>query len=85
MKYYQMPAFFGVWSKLMMPNAGPPPPEFMIVSLVMTFYSGVALALIYYYVRNLLPKLFWKRIFFFADLMIAASFIFFTLPLLSPF
>lgn len=80
MKYYQMPAFFGVWSKLMMPNAGPPPPQFMIVSTIMNFYSGLAIAIIYYYIRSLLPKQFWKRIFFFADLMIATSFIFFTLP-----
>lgn len=80
MKYYLMPQYFGVWSKLMMPKAGPPPPEFVIMSLIFTFYSGIALTLIYYYIKNLLPKLFWKRIFFFADLMIAASFIFFTLP-----
>ncbi|KKP61353.1 MAG: hypothetical protein UR54_C0003G0004 [Candidatus Roizmanbacteria bacterium GW2011_GWA2_34_18] len=80
MKYYQMSQYFGVWSKLMMPNAGPPPPSFMIMSLVFTLYSGISLAVVYYYIRNLLPKLFWKRVFFFADLMIAASFIFFTLP-----
>ena len=80
MKYYQMPEYFGVWSKLMMPNAGPPPPEFMIVSTIITFYTGISLAIVYFYIRNLLPKLFWKRVFFFADLMIAASFIFFTLP-----
>lgn len=80
MKYYQMPQYFGVWSKLMMPEPGPPPKEFMVTSLILTFYSGVALALIYYYIRNFLPKLFWKRVFLFADLMIAASFVFFTIP-----
>jgi len=80
MKYYQMPQYFGVWSKLMMPKAGPPPPEFFITSLIFTFYSGISLALVYYYIKDLLPKLFWKRVFLFADLMVAASFIFFTIP-----
>jgi hypothetical protein len=80
MKYYQMPQYFGIWSKLIMPTAGPPPPEFFIISIIMSFYTGIALTLVYYYIKNLLPKLFWKRVFFFADLMIATSFIFFTLP-----
>lgn len=80
MKYYLMPQYFGVWSKLMMPSAGPPPPNFMIVSLTFTLASGLSLGLIYYYVRNALPKSFWHRVMFFADLMISASFIFFTLP-----
>jgi len=80
MKYYQMPEFFGLWSKTMMPTAGPPPPDFIILSLILTFYPGISLALIYCYIKELLPKNFWKRVFFFADLMISASFIFFTLP-----
>ena len=80
MKYYQMPEFFGVWSKIMMPTAGPPSSNFIIMSLILTFYPGVSLALIYCYIRDYLPKSFWKRVFLFADLMISASFIFFTLP-----
>lgn len=80
MKYYQMPQYFGVWSKLMMPKAGPPPPEFFITSTIFTFYSGISLALVYYYIRAFLPKLFWKRVFIFADLMVATSFIFFIIP-----
>lgn len=80
LKYYLMSDYFDVWSKFMMPTAGPPPREFMITSLLSTFYTGVSLSVVYYYVRHLLPKLFWSRVFYFADLMIAASFIFFTLP-----
>lgn len=80
MKYYLMPQYFGVWSKLMMPNAGPPPPSFMIISLTFTLATGLSLGLIYYYVRNFLPKPFWNRVTFFADLTISASFVFFTLP-----
>jgi hypothetical protein len=79
-KYYLMPQYFGVWSRLMMSNAGPPPPNFMIMSLTFTLASGLSLGLVYSYVRNLLPKQFWHRVTFFADLMIGTSFIFFTLP-----
>jgi len=80
LKYYMMPEYFGVWSKVMMPAAGPPPPSFMITSLVFTLVMGVSLALIYYYLKDHLPENRKKRIFYFADLMIGTSFIFFTLP-----
>lgn len=80
LKYYLNPDYFGVWSKLMMPNAGPPPSSFQITSVVFTFVSGVSLALIYYYLRSHLPESKKQRIFYFADLMVATSFIFFTLP-----
>jgi len=85
MKYYLLPQYFGVWSKLMMPNAGPPPVEFFITSLVFTFASGISLAVIYYYLKEYLPKGFWKRVFFFADVLVATSFIFFTLPVYMMF
>ncbi len=80
MKYYLMPEYFGVWSKMMMPSAGPPPLNFMIMSMTFTLATGLSLGLVYYYVRNFLPKSFWHRVTFFTDLMISASFIFFTLP-----
>jgi MFS family permease len=80
MKYYLMPEYFGVWSKLMMPNAGPPPFSFILTSIIITFVSGICLCLIYYYVRDWLPKKQRERIFYFADLTIGTSFVFFTLP-----
>ena len=80
MNYYKMPEYFGVWSKTMMPKAGPPPTSFMITSLVFTFVTGISIALIYYYLKDHLPKEKKKRIFYFADLMIGTSFVFFTLP-----
>lgn len=80
MKYYLMPEYFGVWSKLMMPNAGPPPMSFFITSVIIALVSGISLGLVYYYIRDMLPKQFWKRVFFFADLCIGLGFIFFTLP-----
>ncbi len=80
MKYYTMPQSLGVWSKFMMPTAGPPPPEFMITSTILTFMSGMALAIIYYYLKDYLPKGFWRRSTFFADVLVSTSFVFFTLP-----
>ncbi len=80
MKYYQVPEYFGVWSKLVMSKVGPLPIDFIVTTAIFTLYSGISLALIYYYIRDYLPKLFWKRVFMFADLLIAASFIFFTIP-----
>jgi tryptophan-rich sensory protein len=80
MKYYEMPRYFGLWNPLMMPKAGPPPTDFFIVSTIITFTIGVSLTIVYYYLKECLPKNYWKRTFFFADLMVATSFIFFTLP-----
>ena len=78
--YYTNPQYLGVWSKLMMPSNGAPPASFMIYSVVFAFITGISLALIYYYLRDHLPQNKTKRILYFADLMIATSFIFFTLP-----
>jgi uncharacterized membrane protein len=64
----------------MMPSAGPPPPEFFIISAIITFSIGMSLTIIYYYLKEYLPKGYIPRSFFFADLMVATSFIFFTLP-----
>jgi hypothetical protein len=80
MKYYLMPQYLGVWSKIMMPSAGPPPTSFVITSLILTFVTGISVTLIYYYLKDHLPENRVKRVFYFADLMIATSFVFFTLP-----
>lgn len=80
MKYYLMPQYFGVWSKIMMPSNGPPPASFMITSLIFTFVTGISITLIYYYLRDHLPKETRRRIFYFADLMLGTYFVFFTLP-----
>jgi len=81
MKYYLDPNYFGLWSKLMMPKAGPPPMEFMITSIVFSLVTGISVTLIYYYLKDHLPKEKMKRTFYFADLMIATSFVFSTLPM----
>ena len=80
LKYYMMPQYYGVWSKLMMPTAGPPPLDFYITSTIITFITGVSLALVYYYIRDMLPKKMGERTLMFADLMIGLQFVFFTFP-----
>lgn len=80
LKWHQMPEYSGVWSKLMIPSAGPPPPEFFIVSTVATFLTGVSLCVVYHYLKEYLPKNQWQRACYFADLLVATSFIFFTVP-----
>jgi len=80
LRYYMMPQYFGVWSRSMMPTAGPPPLEFMVTSMILTYTGGIALAIIYYYLKEYLPKGFWRRATFFADVLVSTSFIFFTLP-----
>jgi hypothetical protein len=41
MDYYLDPAYFGVWSKLMMPDAAPPPAEFYYYSLLFAFVTAL--------------------------------------------
>jgi len=45
--YYKNPDYFAVWSKMMMPTAGPPPVSFTIYSLLFLFIGGVLFALVY--------------------------------------
>lgn len=80
MKYYMMPEYFGVWSKIMMPTVGPPPIDFFLSSAVITFATGLSITIIYYYMRDILPKDPKTRTFYFADILIGTSFVFFTLP-----
>jgi hypothetical protein len=49
MGYYTDPAYFAVWSKFMMPTAGPPPLEFTAASLIAGFL--VALLFVFFYTR----------------------------------
>ncbi len=47
MKYYVDPTYFGVWSKVMMPGAGPPPMSFYIWGIVLSFI--IAAIFVYFY------------------------------------
>lgn len=80
MNYYKMPDYFGVWSKVMMPEAGPPPMSFFLTSLLFSFITGVVLAAFYDFVKGLLPQDKWQKIFNFTCTVFVLSFVFFSLP-----
>jgi len=69
MQYYVMPEYFGVWSKLMMPKAGPPPPEFFVTSAMFSFLGALILACVYECIKGSLSKQFWPRVLGFTKLM----------------
>ncbi|MCX5725927.1 MAG: hypothetical protein NT030_01880 [Candidatus Saganbacteria bacterium] len=47
MGYYLDPAYFSVWSKIMMPEAGPPPASFYYLSILFGFITYLLFAGIY--------------------------------------
>ena len=61
MSYYLIPQYFPVWSRLMMPTAGPPPMSFYFLSLLFGFVAGTLFALVYTLIKGSLPKPLWLR------------------------
>jgi MFS family permease len=55
MNYYTMPDYFAVWSKVMMPTAGPPPMEFYIISIVFGIITGAIFAAVYSMFKDNVP------------------------------
>ncbi len=55
MNFYTDPAFFGVWSKIMMPTAGPPPAEFYYYSIIFSIITGIIYAIVYEMTKKSLP------------------------------
>jgi hypothetical protein len=47
MSYYVNPAYFSLWSKIMMPNAGPPGILFYVLSFLFSFISGAIFACVF--------------------------------------
>ncbi len=47
MGYYTDPAYFAVWSKIMMPGAGPPPAEFYYYSVSFAFVTWFIFGFVY--------------------------------------
>ena len=78
--YYQSEVYRSVWNKLLLPTVGPISFEFLVNYLIATFLTGISLCIIYYYLKSYLPKKKWERTFFFADVLVATSFVFFTIP-----
>ena len=61
MGYYTDPNYFPLWSKLMMPAAGPPPIEFTLASMAFQFIAGLLFALVYAVVKGSVPGKGWKN------------------------
>lgn len=80
MNYYKMPEYFATWSKIMMPNEGPPGLLFIIVSLIFSLISGFLLAFVYYFIKDHLDPNYWKKVITFALLLFFISIVTFTLP-----
>lgn len=81
MRYYTDPAYFGVWSKLMMPVAGPPPAGFFIVSLLFSLATGCTLAAVYEFMSPLFGKGFWQKVIGYTDIMVGLSIVFGYFPM----
>jgi hypothetical protein len=52
MSYYMDANYFGVWSKLMMPTAGPPPVEFTYISIVFSLITALIFCFVYIKIKN---------------------------------
>ena len=55
MGFYTDQKYFSVWSKLMMPTAGPPPASFMAYSLAFGIIGGILIALGYSVLKKGVP------------------------------
>ncbi len=55
MSFYTNPDYFSVWSKIMMPAAGPPPASFYVYSLLFGLLGGILFALVYTVIKGGIP------------------------------
>jgi uncharacterized membrane protein YeaQ/YmgE (transglycosylase-associated protein family) len=55
MNFYTDPAYFAVWSKIMMPGEGAPPTEFYIYSIIFGIIAGIIYAMIYSMINKSIP------------------------------
>lgn len=81
MKYYLMPEYWGVWSKVMMPNEGPPPAIFHVLSAIFTFLTGLVFAYFYSVTQKLLGKSYWAKVWSFTVAFAVLSLVFSYLPM----
>lgn len=55
MGYYTNPAYFPLWSKAMMPGAGPPGPEFFALGILFSLATGLIFASSYSLLKASVP------------------------------
>lgn len=80
MDYYKNPAYSGLWSRLMMPAAGPPPAIFFVISLTFTYITGCTLAAVFDFTRTL-SKTYWLRVVNFTDIVVGLSIVLTSFPM----
>jgi len=78
--YYSMPEYAGVWSKLLMPHAGRPSPQFLALSLLFGLIVGMFLAFVYVAIKDVLPQPTWSCSFSYAGLVIGFELVLYILP-----
>ncbi len=61
MNYYVDANYFNVWSKIMMPSAGPPPIEFMYIGIIFQLVTGFLFAFVYAVIKGAVPGKGWKN------------------------
>jgi len=61
MGYYLDPAYFDVWSKIMMPTAGPPPAKFFFLSIDLGLISSIIYVYAYVILEKSIPGKGWVR------------------------
>jgi hypothetical protein len=61
MNYYLDSNYFAVWSKLMMPVAGPPPAEFYYTGIIFQLLTGFLFAIVYRVIKGAVPGKGWKN------------------------
>ena len=81
MSYYTDPSLAGLWSKTMMPSAGPPPFAFFVQSVLFTFATGVTLAAVFEFMKPLFGKSYWARVIGFTDIMVGLMIVFGFFPM----
>jgi hypothetical protein len=61
MNYYMDSNYFSVWSKIMMPTAGPPAAEFYYISIASQLVTGFLFAFVYAVIKGAVPGKGWKN------------------------
>jgi hypothetical protein len=61
MGYYMDPAYFDVWSRIMMPTAGPPPVKFFFLSIDLGLISSIIYVYAYVRLNKSIPGKGWIR------------------------
>lgn len=81
MKWYMDPAYFSVWSTVMLPNAGPPPAAFYGISLLFTLATACTMAAVFDFMKTLFGKGYWQRVIGFTDIMVGLMIVFMYFPM----